>query len=237
MSTQIQYFAKLAHIDSELDYLMLEYGDLPQKVKESERKIQALTAIVNDTERILKEVKLFVKTTKSTISTLKDSEEKLAKQQFLVRNNKEFDAITKEIEHTRQEQIRLTDEIRTSAIKEENIVKLLEQQHHEVAEAEQAYEEKKSEFNEISSGQDDAEKSLNNDRKKIVKYIKKDLMIEYDRIRNNHNDAVVKVRKNSCSGCFSKIPAQKLVESRNNLDKLYTCEHCGRIICPEDIEV
>ncbi|MDQ1267270.1 MAG: uncharacterized protein QG635_2424, partial [Bacteroidota bacterium] len=71
--------------------------------------------------------------------------------------------------------------------------------------------------------------------KLIVKKVDAQNLKDYDRIRKFHGDAAVRVRKNSCSGCFSLIPQQIIVELRNNLNKLYFCENCGRIMYPEEI--
>jgi hypothetical protein len=196
-----------------------------------------LNAIVEDTENILKELRKFVKDSKLTIKDLKDKEEKLAKKQFLVRNNKEFDAITKEIEQSRIDHNKLIDEIRIAGVKEENLLKTLEDQRIEAKNAEIELKERAEELERISSDQNEEVKVLYKVRTKYFDAIKKTHIKDYQRIRTHYHDAVVRVRKNSCSGCFSAVPAQKIVEIRNNLDTLFTCEQCGRILYPEEIEV
>jgi predicted nucleic acid-binding Zn-ribbon protein len=235
--TQIYNFACLAYIDAILDDYQEEFGDLPSKVKQLKHRVNELNAIVEETETILKELRKFVKDSKITIKDLKDKEEKLAKKQFLVRNNKEFDAITKEIEQSKLDHNRLIDEIRIAGVKEENLLKTLEDQRIEAKSAEVELKDRAEELERISSDQNEEVKLLYKVRTKYFDAIKKNNIKDYQRIRTHYHDAVVRVRKNSCSGCFSAVPAQKIVEIRNNLDTLFTCEQCGRILYPEEIEV
>ena len=237
MKTPLYYLACLSIIDGKRDELNEEYGDLPEKVSEAKKKVDDIKALIEDTQKIIKEVKQFTKDSKVTIQELKTKEEKLAKQQFLVRNNKEFDAITKEIEHSKSEYTRLTDELRTVGVKEENLQRTLEQQKHDKEIADKEYKEIEEELNVISSDQNEEVKDLIKARETILKNVSKGDYAEYKRIRLFHNDPVVKIKKNSCSGCYSHVPPQKIVEIRNNLDRLYTCEHCGRMLYPEEMEI
>lgn len=233
--TQIYNLACLAYIDALLDDYQEEFGDLPVKVKKLKHKANEMNSIVEETANILKELKKFVKDSKITIKELKDKEEKLAKKQFLVRNNKEFDAITKEIEQTRINHNKLIDEIRIAGMKEENLLKTLETQKKDASESDAELNEKAEELEKISSDQNEEVKVLYKVKTKYINKIKKHNLKEYQRIRTHVHDAVVRIRKNSCSGCFSSVPAQKIVEIRNNLEDLYHCEQCGRILYPEDI--
>ncbi|MFC2131402.1 zinc ribbon domain-containing protein [Bacteroidota bacterium] len=235
--TQIYNFACLAYIDSILDDYQEEFGDLPDRVKRLKHRRNELNEIVEETQTIFKELRKFVKDSKKSIKELKDREEILSKKQFKVRNNKEFDAITKEIEQARSNHNKLIDEIRVAGVKEENLLRTLEQQKEDAKEAESELDEKANELEKISSDQNEEVKLLYKVRTKYFKKISKENVKEYQRIRTHHHDAVVRVRKNSCSGCFSAVPAQIIVEVRNNLDLLYHCEQCGRILYPEEIQV
>ena len=229
MESQIHYLAVLGYIDSRLDELHEEFGDLPEVLKTKEKKAHENKMIVKDTENILENIKKFVATTKNTLIELKDKEEKLAKQQFKVRNNKEFDAITKEIAHIRSEHTRLTDQMRTEGIKEENLLGILDQQKKDFEEAENDAEKVRLELQSLATEQNDEVKILYDKRKLVISKIEDKYYNSYERIRNFHPDTVVQVLRNSCSGCFNALPAQKIVEIRNNLDEVYDCESCGRI--------
>jgi uncharacterized protein len=237
MNHQINYLASLSFVDRRLDELQEDYGDLPVIVRGKENKVKSLKALVDETTSILQEIKQFCSTSKITLIELKNKEEKLSKQQFLVRNNKEFDAITKEIAHIREEHSRLTDQLRTEGVKEENLMGILAGQQKDLAEADKELAEITVEMEFVASDQNAELKDLLDKRNGIVEYLSKASLLQYDRIRHFHKDAVVKIIRNSCSGCFSSIPPQKIVEIRNDLDNLYCCESCGRILYPEDMTV
>ncbi|MFA6572121.1 MAG: C4-type zinc ribbon domain-containing protein [Bacteroidota bacterium] len=237
MQSQLYYLAVLALIDSNLDEFEEEYGDLPDKIKQAKIKVNSSKALVKETTKIIEDLKKFVSTSKVTLKSLKEKEEKLSKQQFSVRNNKEFDAITKEIDFSKQEFIKITDELRTVGVKEENLLKTLAQQKAELAEAEGNLTELEKELKEISSDQNEEVKFYNKKRKLFVAKLESHILQEYERIRLHTKDTCVSIRRNSCSGCFSAVPPQKIVEIRNNLDSLYLCENCGRILYPEDFEI
>ncbi len=160
MSDQIQHLASLSLLDLKQDELEEEYGDLPGKIDIQKAKFDSFRNIVEETQTILKEVKEFIKTARVQLSELKDKEEKLAKQQFLVRNNKEFDAITKEIDFTREEYNRLGNEMRTASLKEENILTVLVNQKKDMDESKNDLDELQEEFNDISSNQNEELKGL-----------------------------------------------------------------------------
>jgi predicted nucleic acid-binding Zn-ribbon protein len=237
MQSQIEYLARLGFVDLRLDEFEDEFGDLPEQLREVEQRYKKHKAMVHETEGILNDVRKFIVTSKDTLLQLKDKEEKLSKQQFLVRNNKEFDAITKEIEHTRNEYNLLTGEMRKIGVKEENLNLLLVEQKKVAEESEKEYKLKQEEFTDITSGQNLDVKKYRKIRDGIKKEIQNGFYDEYQRIRNFHKDAVVQLRKNSCSGCFSAIPPQKIVLMRNNLNTIYFCENCGRILCPEEVGI
>eukprot|EP01107_Rhizomastix_libera_P010913 TRINITY_DN28249_c0_g1_i1.p1 TRINITY_DN28249_c0_g1~~TRINITY_DN28249_c0_g1_i1.p1 ORF type:complete len:250 (-),score=39.82 TRINITY_DN28249_c0_g1_i1:21-770(-) len=237
MIEKIKYIAALSFIDAELDEMQEEYGDLPARVKDKEDRFKECGRIVDETENILTEIKNFVSTAKVTLVELKEREDELTKQQFLVRNNKEFDAITKEIEHLKNEHEKLSARMRTEGVKEENILRILKDQIKDKEESEKDLEKINKEFEIISAEQSDDVKNFNRARKKIYLKLDTEFLNDYDRVRSFHKDAAVQMRKNSCAGCFSSVPSQKIVELRNNLNKMYTCENCGRILIPDEMEI
>lgn len=235
MSTQIESIAVLAYIDERLDELKEEFGDLPQKVAEKEKIVKEKKALLEETEGILSDIKEFIKKTKVTLVELKDKEEKLSKQQFQVRNNKEFDAITSEIAHIQHEHEKLVDKMRTEGVKEENLTKIMENQYADLELAKKDLDEMNKEVKELSGEQNEELNYLQKKREKILKEIKASYLIEYDRIRTYHKDAAVRIIKNSCNGTV--IPSQLIVEVRNNKDEIFVDEHSGRILIPEEIVV
>ncbi|MCO5250482.1 MAG: C4-type zinc ribbon domain-containing protein [Candidatus Kapabacteria bacterium] len=234
MESHIYNIALLAAIDERLDELIEDYGDLPEQIKKKEAKLNDKKLLVNETETIVEEIRDFIKKAKRTLVELKDKEDKLTQQQFKVRNNKEFDAITNEINHLKTEHEKLADRMRTEGIKEENLMNILNQQTAEMNEAQKELDDKFEEVQRLAGDQDRELSSLREKRGTVLNTIPKKFISDYERIRIMHRDAAVLIRKNSCSGCFNAIPAQIIVEVRNNLNTLYFCESCGRLLVPED---
>lgn len=235
MEFQIFKLAELASIDQKLDELQEEYGDLPEKVKEANEAMVKRKALVDETHSIINNIRKFCSSTKITLVELKEKEENLSKKQFQVRNNKEFDAITKEIANLKKEHEKLSDQLRTEGVKEENLKRILTVQEADLFEAESNFKDISKEFELISSDQNSELNELHKSRVKSLVGIEKHNLDEYERIRRFHKDSAVRIRKNSCTGCYSSIPPQKIVEIRNNLDHLYFCENCGRILIPEEL--
>ncbi|MFW6277010.1 MAG: zinc ribbon domain-containing protein [Bacteroidota bacterium] len=228
--------AVLSLIDQRLDELKDEFGDLPELIRQRQERADEARKTVEETNEIINNIKSFCSTSKVTLIELKEKEEKLAKQQFLVRNNKEFDAITNEIQHIQEEHQKLSEQMRKEGVKQENLTRILEGQEEELREAEKNLAEKQREAEILSSDQNEELNQLMNKRKKVVAGIDDKLIKEYERIRKQMPDAAVRINRNSCSGCFSAIPPQKIVEIRNNLDDIRFCENCGRMLTPEEFE-
>ncbi len=237
MKYQLNYLASLSFIDQHHDELQEEYGDLPIKVEEARIRTQKLKELVDETKSIIKNNAKFAQDAKITLVELKEKEEKLAKQQFEVKNNKQFDAITQEIEFIQNEYKRIVEELSTNGVKEENLQATLKEQEANYKEAKKELKELEKELNEISDDQNEEVKKILEIRNSYIEKLTPENLELYNRIRKNYEDAVVVVRKNSCTGCYSQIPPQKVVEIRTNLDKIYTCEHCGRILYTDDIEL
>jgi|GEM_PF-161834 len=235
MASQIKSLATLAYIDEQLDELKDEYGELPDKVRSQEAKVVKLKFMIEETSRLLVDIKAFCSTAKVTLMELKEREEMLAKKQFLVRNNKEFDAVTNEIKFAREEHERLSDRLRTEGLKEENLTKILAEQvsQFETAKIELDYLEQQ--IKQLSSEQDKTLKDLFKKRDMILSSLNSNPRTHYNRIRVFHNDVVAKIKRDSCSGCYSSLPKQQIVEIRNNFEEvLFYCENCGRMLIGEE---
>lgn len=237
MEKQVYYITQIATIDARLDELIEDFGDLPELLKIKEANYSEKKRIVDETSSLLEELKAFASKAKNILVDLKLKEEKLMKQQFQVRNNREFDAITNEINHLKAEHEKLSAELITNGIKQENITNLLKEQIKEMENAKLEVEEVYAEVERLSGDQKEELERLKKLRKNISENVKSIHLKDYDRIRKMHSDAAVRIKKNSCSGCFSSLPAQLIVEVRSNLDKLYFCESCGRILIPDEEEL
>ena len=233
MSTQMTLVAKLAVIDSRLDELHDELGDLPAEVKRLEDIVHEKKDAVDATQAKVDEIVSLRGNASVHKQEIADKEKKLTEQQFQVKNNREFDAITKELETIKGEKTELEERLRTAEVTEENLKATLEQQQSEMNEAQENLSGKEKELEEMTGEHNDELKKFIDMRLKVIAELDDTLEAEYERIRTFHREAAVAVRRESCSGCFSAIPSQKVMEQKYNLEKLYTCENCGRILLAE----
>lgn len=235
MTEQITLLAKLAAVDTRLDELHDELGDLPQEVKELEELVKEKSAAVDGTEAQLKEIRHLRGNADVHKAELNDKETKLTEQQFQVKNNREFDAITKEIEHIKGERTTLDERLRTASVTEENLSSTLEAQQADLAEAKERLSDKEKELEEMTGEHNTELKKFIAMRLKVIAELDDTLEAEYERIRTFHREAAVAIRRDSCSGCYSAIPSQRIMEMKYAKDKMYTCENCGRILITENL--
>lgn len=238
MNTDIQRIATLSLIDEKLDEMHEDLGDLPKEVKKLEKQVRILSTGLEETQSQLDEIALHRARVNVLLAEYSDKEAKLSDTQFTaqIKSNKEFDAITKEIEYIRNERIRIEAEVGQNSIREENLRGRLELQKTEFDEMKSVLTAKELELENLSSEQNEEFKSLLSRRKEITHEMDASIFSEYERIRTFHNDAAVQIRKGSCSGCFSAITPQRLVEMRNNQNAFYKCQSCGRILYPEHMK-
>ncbi|HYF01770.1 MAG TPA: hypothetical protein VEC36_00215 [Patescibacteria group bacterium] len=236
MQTQSAILAALSQIDEKLDELQEDLGDLPIQVKKLEKSVRERAALVDETRGLLDEVRSYRANSNQSVQSLNDKEKKLTDQQFAVRNNREFDAISNELGMSKEERARLDEEMRTAGVKEENLVAILQQQEENLEEAKKDLKDKEQELLDMTGEQMDEVKGLEHQRLELLAKLSEAISADYERIRTFHKDAAVSLRRNSCAGCFSAVPSQKTVEMRNNPDKAFNCEACGRLLFPEELK-
>lgn len=235
MHDQIRLLAQLSAIDVRLDDLHDELGDLPEEVKALEEDVRLKQEAVDATQVLVDEVKHLRGNGHVTIQSIQDKEAKLAEQQFQVKNNREFDAITKEIEHCKTERAGIEDRLRTASVSEENLTATLEEQTGELAEAKTGLTKKEKELGELTGDNNTELKKYIALRLRVIADLNDEWEAEYERIRTFHREAAVAVRRESCSGCYSAIPSQRVVEMRIPTQVLNTCENCGRVLISEHV--
>ena len=168
---------------------------------------------------------------KQSVKDFQSNIKKYEAQQAKVRNNREYDAITKEIEFQNLE-IQLAEK-RMKEAKAGITIKgeLLEKSKMEFEERSKDLKAKKGELDEIIAETEKEEKDLLKESEKAASGIEDRLLNAYRRIRANSRNglAVVAVERDACGGCYNKIPPQRQLDIRLN-KKIIVCEHCGRIL-------
>jgi hypothetical protein len=221
----------LQQIDSQIDNIIKLRGELPLEVQDLEDEVMGLETRIQKFIEEIKSIEQKISSKKIEIKKAEDLIKKYSEQQNLVRNNREYDAITKEIEF-QQLEIQLCEK----HIKEFNAQ--LEQLKNELNNTSITLEKRKGdlelknkELKEIIEETQKEEDQLREQSENLEKVIEPRLLTAYKRIRKNMRNglAVVKVERDSCGGCFAKIPPQRQLEIRSR-KKIIPCEYCGRIL-------
>jgi len=226
----------LQQIDSQIDKIRIIRGELPLEVQDLEDEIAGLeTRIVNYKEDILSYEKS-IGEKNNAISESQAMIKRYKDQQMNVRNNREYDSLTKEIEFQNLE-IQLSEK----RIKE--YTQDLESKKLEIENSEKNLEEirtdldiKKGELTDIVAETEKEENDLIKNSEENQKVIEDRLLTAYSRIRKNARNglAVVIVERDACGGCFNKIPPQRQLDIRMH-KKIIVCEYCGRILVDQNI--
>ncbi|MEY4456320.1 MAG: zinc ribbon domain-containing protein [Sediminibacterium sp.] len=227
---------RLQRVDSSIDQIEILRGELPMEVKDLEDEVQGL---VNRQTRIEEEINGITEFIEDKKAAIKESEALLAKyeqQSDNVKNNREFEAINKEIEMQGLE-IKLAEKhIRDANEELAEKVKALENAKKNIATKEGVLTHKKSELEKIIADTEIEEKELRSKSEEARTHIDERLLYSYDRIRNSYRNglAVVAVERDACGGCFNSIPPQRQSEIRLH-KKIIVCENCGRILVESEM--
>lgn len=227
---------ELQLIDSKIDRIRTIRGELPLEVQDLEDSVAGLETRVNNLTDELKELENQVSEKTQAIKDFKSNIKKYEAQQNKVRNNREYDAITKEIEFQNLE-IQLAEKrLKEAKFNIEQKSEIVEKSQMEFNERKKDLKLKKSELEEIISETEKEEKELMAASEKAAALIEDRLVNAYKRVRANTRNglAVVPVERDACGGCFNKIPPQKQLDIRMN-KKILVCEHCGRIMVDPNI--
>lgn len=235
MEHKLRHLYALQLVDSLLDELEELKGDLPQKVRDLEEQHAALVERINGHEQAMRTAFMARDAADSDIIGLKEKLARYKGQQLAVRTNKEYDALTREMDHAETTIVRLEKEMVEHEAAATRARTDLEELRTHLAAAEEDLAARRTELAAVAQETEDEELRYTHERKKLLVRIAKEDLAAYQRIRKaKKGKAVVPVKRGACGGCFKQVPPQKLLELRQN-KKLFTCEHCGRIIVSDEI--
>lgn len=235
---KLKALQKLQNIDSKLDSILKVRGDLPEEVQDLEDEIAGYEIRIEKFSKQIEELELNITDSKQGIKNSETLITKYEEQQLKVRNNREFDAITKETELQRLEIQLFEKKIKESGFNIEKRTQEVEIIKAELEGRKIDLETKKGELSTIMGESEDEETKLNTDRQKASKNIEERYMIAYDKLRINARNglAVVTVLRDACGGCFNQVPPQRQADIRDK-KKIIVCEHCGRILADAELVI
>lgn len=226
----------LQAIDTQIDKIRAIRGELPLEVQDLEDEIEGLATRMEKFRQELKDLESEIAGKKVSISESQELIKKYEGQQMNVRNNREYDSLSKEMEFQTLEVQLAEKKIREFTAAMELKEETLKQVEAELEERRGDLEAKKNELDDIIAETRKEEELLaeSSDKQKVT--IEGRLLTAYQRIRENARNglAVVPVERDACGGCFNKIPPQRQLDIRLH-KKIIVCEYCGRILVDNDI--
>lgn len=237
VAQKLEALVKLQSIDSKLDEIKKLRGDLPDEVQDLEDEIEGYKTRQGRFNDELDQLEESIKASKTGIKEAEKLIQKYNDQQKNVRNNREYDAITKEIELQELEIQILEKRIKEAGFNIEAKKEEIEKVEALINERTADLDNKKKELEEILTDSKDEEGKLLAERKKATKKIEDKLLRYYEKLRANLSNglAVVTVRRGAAEGCNIVIPPQKIAEIKEK-KKIVIDEHSGRILADVDME-
>ena len=237
METRLRLLYKLQQTDSKIDKIYLLRGELPLEVQDLEDSIEGLRTRIANLEKDIKDGEAFVAQKKQDMVSSKDLIEKYEAQRDNVKNNREYDSLSKEIEYQ-------TLEIELAEKKINDTNKALAEKREVLASANAALEgreidldNKKKELETIVEETQKEEEALLKLSDELQEHIDPRMLNAYKKVRANLRNkmAVVTVKRDACGGCFNKIPPQRQLDIALS-KKIIVCEYCGRILISPEFE-
>lgn len=228
---------ELQVVDTKLSNIKKLQGELPLEVSALEGEIVALDKKVDKLQEEYKELQLSVAKYENQIKESESLIEKYTRQQNNVKNNREFEALTREIELQRLDIQLANKRIRETEQKLSNKELTLEASKSKRNDKEADMELKKEELAKITAKTEKDEQRFLRKQKRARKKIDDNLLETYDRLINTYKNrlAVVTIERDACSGCFNQIPGQIQLELGQR-KRIIHCEHCARILVASNIE-
>ena len=211
-------------------------GELPLEVQDLEDEIAGLTTRVEKIKNDIKEFEDAVRQKKAEINEAQASVERYKAQLNDVKNNREYDTLSKEIEFQTLEIELCNKKIREANAKVEEKNADLKATEEQIVDRRQALEEKKNELDEIMDETRAEEERLKEKAKELEVKIEPRLLASFKRIRKNARNGlgIVYVQRDACGGCFNKIPPQRQLDIKMH-KKIIVCEYCGRILIDPEL--
>ena len=226
----------LQQVDSKIDEIRAYRGNLPLEIQDMEDEIAGLETRISNFkdeskkhQKDISDYKIKIKETEALIKKYED-------QQNNVRNNREYDSLTKEIEYQTLD-IQLSEKrIREITAKDNDVAAKVAAAQMRLNELNASLTEKKEELHSLVEGTEKEEEQLLQRSAECEKYVEDRLLVAYKRIRKNARNglAVVGIFDEACGGCFNRIPPQHQLDICTH-KKIIVCEYCGRILVDKGI--
>jgi len=225
----ISHLIELQEIDSQLADLNSFLGDLPKMVDDLNSQEHSLITKVEEDKKRSKDINLSLNKSESANKTIQEKIDKLTDQLFLVTNNKQYDALTVEIDHLKQKKEDYESKIIDHIEENEVLEKSIGENEKLLTELKSDLDVRRKKLEAALSETADEKASLENSRKKQISKIDSNTIKIYSKVISARSGiAVVPLSGDSCGGCGAALPIQMASEIRSG--KTHTCFNCGRFV-------
>ncbi len=223
-------------VDSEIDKIRTLRGELPLEVQDLEDEVAGLETRIGNLKNEISELEKSIVGKTNEITASQALIKKYEEQQNNVRNNREYDSLSKEIEFQTLEIELCNKKIREFTAQVADKKEVMAEAQNSLDERKRDLEGKKAELEDITRDTQKEEEQLSEKSGELQTRIEERLLTAYKRIRSNARNglAVVSVQRDACGGCFNQIPPQRQLDIRSR-KKIIVCEYCGRILVDDDI--
>jgi len=226
----LELMVKLQEIDSNFQNLEQQKGSLPAQITEISGKLAEITQKIETAEKELAETSRKKRQNEIEVKSLENQLEKYKKQIYSVTTNKEYDAITAEVETTEIEISDLETEVLEFMELEEKLKPQIETDRASQDQIDKILTEKKVKLSKLIELTQQKQQELIDERNELVKKIDRPILATYERIRNGKDGlAVVPIENGVCTGCYRNLPPQLTLEIKRMEDLIY-CQTCGRLL-------
>lgn len=228
---KLQHLYELQQIDTQIDKIVTLRGELPLEVQDLEDEITGLETRTDNLKKEIIEIEEGISNKKQEIIKSEELIKKYSDQLNNVRNNREYDALNKEVEFQKLEIELLNKKIRQDEEELSGRKELLSNSENTYKEKGQDLKAKKSELDSIIADTHKEEENLQKKSDEYAARIEGRLLSAYKKIRGSARNglAVVVVDRDACGGCFNNIPPQRQLDIRSR-KKIIVCEYCGRVL-------
>ncbi|MEQ7798301.1 C4-type zinc ribbon domain-containing protein [Pedobacter sp. ASV1-7] len=225
---------ELQTLHTQIDKILQIRGELPMEVSDLEDDVAGLETRIQKFKGELDDTEDAIVTRKNMIKDAQGLIKKYETQLKDVKNNREYDALTKEVEIQTLEIQVCEKKIREFGFEITSKTEIYDKALADLESRKKDLEIKKGELETITAETEKDEQALLKKVEKAENQIDERLLVAYTRLRGNANNglAVVTIDRDSCSGCFNQIPPQRQLDIRQR-KKIIVCEHCGRILVDE----
>ena len=227
----ITHLVELQDIDSQLDDLNGLLGDLPKMVEELNEQESRLLSNIEEDKTRLKEINLSLKKSETANSEIQDKINKLTDQLFLVTNNKQYDALTNEIDHFKEQKDENDSHIIVSMDEKEILEKSISENENLLEELKTNLGIRRKKLETALSETSEEKAALEKSRVKQISKIDSSTIQIYTKVISARSGvAVVSLSGDACGGCGAALPIQMASEIRAAAAHTHRCDNCGRCV-------